>query len=55
MNSQQLGAQQSGNVLLTTYIGGVGYFFGPILGAVLITYLQTICPTSPRCGSSISA
>jgi branched-chain amino acid transport system permease protein len=40
MNAQQLGAQQSGLVLLMTYVGGVGYFFGPIIGAVIITFLQ---------------
>ena len=40
MNSQQLGAQQSGLVLLMTYVGGVGHFFGPVLGAAIITYLQ---------------
>jgi len=40
MNAQQLGAQQSAVVLLMTYIGGVGYFAGPILGAVIITFLQ---------------
>jgi branched-chain amino acid transport system permease protein len=40
MNAQQLGAQQSGLVLLMTYVGGLGYFSGPIIGAVVITYLQ---------------
>ncbi len=40
MNAQQLGAQQSAEVLLMTYVGGVGYFIGPILGAVIITFLQ---------------
>ena len=40
MNAQELGAQQSAVVLLMTYIGGVGYFIGPILGAVIITFLQ---------------
>jgi branched-chain amino acid transport system permease protein len=40
MNAQQLGAQQSGLVLLMSYIGGVGYFAGPILGAIIITFLQ---------------
>jgi branched-chain amino acid transport system permease protein len=40
MNAQELGAQQSAVVLLMTYIGGVGYFAGPILGAVIITFLQ---------------
>ncbi|MBV8104358.1 MAG: branched-chain amino acid ABC transporter permease [Hyphomicrobiales bacterium] len=40
MNAQQLGAQQSSLVLLMAYIGGVGSFAGPIVGAVIITYLQ---------------
>jgi branched-chain amino acid transport system permease protein len=40
MNAQQLGAQQSGLVLLMAYIGGVGFFAGPIVGAVIITFLQ---------------
>jgi branched-chain amino acid transport system permease protein len=40
MNAQQLGAQQSGLVLLMAYIGGVGSFAGPIVGAVIITFLQ---------------
>jgi branched-chain amino acid transport system permease protein len=40
MNAQQLGAQQSGLVLLMSYIGGIGYFAGPILGAIVITFLQ---------------
>ncbi|RBP04619.1 amino acid/amide ABC transporter membrane protein 2 (HAAT family) [Roseiarcus fermentans] len=40
MNAQQLGAQQSGVVLLMTYIGGVDTFVGPILGAIIVTFLQ---------------
>lgn len=35
-------ATQSGTVLLATFIGGAGYFFGPILGAILVTYLQVM-------------
>jgi branched-chain amino acid transport system permease protein len=31
---------QSGMVLFATFIGGASYFFGPILGAILVTYLQ---------------
>jgi branched-chain amino acid transport system permease protein len=31
----------SANVLLMTFIGGIGVFWGPIVGAVLITLLQT--------------
>jgi branched-chain amino acid transport system permease protein len=40
MNAQQLGAQQSSLVLLMAYIGGVGSFAGPVIGAVIITFLQ---------------
>jgi branched-chain amino acid transport system permease protein len=39
-NSAYLGAIQSGLVLFATFIGGIAYFFGPILGAILVTYLQ---------------
>ncbi|MEO6410478.1 MAG: branched-chain amino acid ABC transporter permease [Burkholderiaceae bacterium] len=35
-----VGAVPSGFVLLMTYIGGVGFFVGPIFGAVLMTALQ---------------
>ena len=38
--SAYLGAVQSGMVLFATFIGGASYFFGPILGAILVTYLQ---------------
>lgn len=35
-----VGAAQSGAVLLAAYIGGVAFFVGPILGAILVTYLS---------------
>jgi branched-chain amino acid transport system permease protein len=41
-NAALFGAAQSGMVLFATYIGGAGYFFGPVLGAVLVSYLQTM-------------
>lgn len=41
-NSAQMGATQSGAVILMTYIGGVGGFAGPIIGAILVTYLQVM-------------
>lgn len=40
VNSEMIGAVASGHVLLMTYIGGVGHFFGPILGAILYTFLH---------------
>ncbi|MFO1116234.1 MAG: branched-chain amino acid ABC transporter permease [Beijerinckiaceae bacterium] len=40
MNSQAIGAATSGQVLLMTFVGGIGHFAGPIIGAILITFLQ---------------
>jgi branched-chain amino acid transport system permease protein len=40
VTAETVGAIESGNVLMMTYIGGVGHFFGPILGAVLVTFMQ---------------
>ena len=34
-------AQRSGSVLLMAYIGGIGYFAGPVLGAITLTWLQS--------------
>ena len=39
-NSAYLGAVQSGTVLFSTYIGGAGFFIGPIVGAVFVTLLS---------------
>lgn len=41
-NSALFGAAQSGLVLLATVIGGAGSFLGPALGAILVTYLQSM-------------
>ncbi len=42
VTSSAMGAAQSGSVVLMTYIGGVGNFAGPIVGAILVTYLQVM-------------
>lgn len=42
INAAQMGAVESGSVILMTYIGGVGNFAGPIVGAILVTWLQLI-------------
>jgi len=34
-------AQRSGAVLLMTYMGGAGHFVGPVVGAAVLTWLQT--------------
>ncbi len=39
-NSAYLGAVQSGTVLFATYIGGAGFFIGPIVGAIFVTLLS---------------
>jgi branched-chain amino acid transport system permease protein len=39
-NSAYLGAEQSGTVLFATYMGGIGFFIGPIVGAVFVTLLS---------------
>ena len=41
VNAESVGLNASGNVLLMAFIGGVGQFFGPILGAILLTLLQS--------------
>ena len=32
----------SGNIIIMTFIGGIGHFSGPVIGAILITLLQTL-------------
>jgi len=39
-NSAYLGAAQSGTVLFAAYIGGIGFFIGPIVGAIFVTILS---------------
>ena len=41
ITAERLGTVASGNVLLMAFIGGVGHFYGPIIGAVLVTFLQS--------------
>lgn len=42
VNAAQMGATESGAVVLMTYIGGVGNFAGPIIGAIVVTCLQLL-------------
>ncbi|MYM55570.1 branched-chain amino acid ABC transporter permease [Thalassovita mangrovi] len=39
---EALSLAPSGMVLLMAYIGGIRYFAGPILGAILLTYMQSM-------------
>jgi branched-chain amino acid transport system permease protein len=41
VTAENLGVLASGNVLLMAFIGGVGQFYGPMIGAVLVSFLQT--------------
>jgi branched-chain amino acid transport system permease protein len=41
VTAENLGVIASGNVLLMAFIGGVGQFYGPVIGAVLVSFLQT--------------
>jgi branched-chain amino acid transport system permease protein len=38
VTAENVGAARSGSVLLAAFIGGVGFFFGPIIGACLFVY-----------------
>jgi branched-chain amino acid transport system permease protein len=42
LTEENLNTVQSGTILLVTFLGGVGFFFGPIIGAVAFTLLQTV-------------
>ena len=43
--STNMGSHASGAVLLMTFIGGIGVFWGPVIGAVLITLLSVALGT----------
>ena len=42
VSAESLSAYTSGLVLLATYLGGMGFFGGPIAGAVAVTLMQTV-------------
>ncbi|MEP5731212.1 MAG: branched-chain amino acid ABC transporter permease [Sulfitobacter sp.] len=42
LTEENLNAASSGVILLVTFLGGVGFFFGPILGAIVFTLVQTV-------------
>ena len=42
LTEQNLSPLASGTILLVAFLGGVGFFFGPILGAVVFTLLQSV-------------
>jgi branched-chain amino acid transport system permease protein len=42
ITSQALGTANAGQVLLMCFLGGTGYFLGPVIGAVLLTLFQAL-------------
>ncbi len=42
LTEENLNLATSGSVLLITFLGGVGFFVGPIIGAIVFTLLQTV-------------
>ena len=42
LTEENLNLATSGTILLVTFLGGVGFFFGPILGAIVFTLVQTV-------------
>lgn len=42
LTEENLNLVYSGSILLITFLGGVGFFFGPIIGAVVFTLLQSV-------------
>jgi len=42
ITEENLNAITSGRVLLMAYIGGLGYFIGPIIGAVVLTLMNSL-------------
>ncbi len=45
VTSSNISSEASGAVLLMTFIGGIGTFWGPVLGAILVTFLQVALST----------
>ena len=42
LTEENLNTASSGAILLVTFLGGVGFFFGPIIGAIVFTLVQTV-------------
>ncbi|MEL6967612.1 MAG: branched-chain amino acid ABC transporter permease [Pseudomonadota bacterium] len=42
LTEENLNLATSGSILLITFLGGVGFFIGPIIGAIAFTLLQTV-------------
>ena len=47
-SAENLGLLRSAQILLFTFIGGIGYFFGPLLGALVGVLFSTLLSTYTR-------
>ena len=54
LTEENLNLVTSGTILLVTFLGGVGFFFGPIIGAVVFTLLQTVLSLADRALAALS-
>ncbi|HEY4374993.1 MAG TPA: branched-chain amino acid ABC transporter permease [Burkholderiales bacterium] len=45
VSSENVSAIRSGTILLFTYIGGIGHFFGPMIGAILLGVFVVVLST----------
>lgn len=45
VTAENVGVIASGSVLIMAFIGGVGHYFGPIIGAGLVSFLQSALST----------
>lgn len=45
VTAENLGLMKSGDVLVMAFVGGIGHFFGPVIGAVLVSFLQSALST----------
>lgn len=50
VSTEMLGAQRSGTYLLFTFLGGAGFFMGPVLGAVLMVLALTVLSSWTQAG-----
>ena len=41
VTAENVGVAASGSVLIMAFVGGVGHYFGPVIGAALVSFLQS--------------
>ena len=48
VSTESVGMLRSGSVLIATVIGGSGVFFGPVVGAVVLTFFSVVVASTTR-------